>query len=818
MNLDTVVDNIPTLNQEDCEMIEGRITVAEAKVALSGMKNNKSPGSDGYTVEFFKFFFSDLGHFLVRSVNLGFTRQQLSVTQKQGIITCIPKDGKPKQLLKNWRPISLLNVSYKITSACIANRIKIMLPKIIHKDQRGFMKGRYIGENIRMLYDVLVQTEKEKIPGMLLLIDFEKAFDSVSWTFMQNALLHFNFGPDIRQWIKTFYNDVSTCVTVNGHLSRWFHIKRGVRQGDPLSPYLFLICAEVMSTMIRENDRIKGIKIRDYDVLLNQFADDTSLCLDGSEESLEEAVRVLERFAGLSGLKMNMDKTQIIWIGSRKNSGIRFLRDKNFCWDPGIFKVLGVKFTTNIEQISNLNFENKIQEIKQLLASWNRRLITPFGKITVLKTLAVSKLTHLFINLPDPSQAFLKELDTIFFNFLWNDKRHKIKKKVMCQAYLEGGLKMINVFTFLAALKISWLGRVRKEDSDVGKLICACYTDFMKTFHVGGEFANIMMERMHNPFWKDVMKHYKQLCTLCKPSQDDFVSECIYYNLHIKINKRTIFNQEWYDNGIYQIGHLLDNQGNFLHFRDFQVKYPRIRTNFLTYMGIINSIKQYQRRERNNYKPGYNIKSPKVWQVIVKGNNFVQDILKGPVTIPTGVLKWNRTFLNLEWHTIYKQFRKPTLEAKLRWFQFRIIHRILPTRRFLFLSKVVESEECALCGQSEETIEHLFWDCNVSKTFWDDLLTLLKDKCHHCQNLNLTKRLILFNVEVNVVTDDVVDLLLLLAKYYIYICKWNESRPDVTAFIRMFKSRYNIEKYVNAVRDRTVQFNQMWMPYKRLLD
>ena len=380
VNLDTVVDNIPTLNQEDCEMIEGRITVAEAKVALSGMKNNKSPGSDGYTVEFFKFFFSDLGHFLVRSVNLGFTRQQLSVTQKQGIITCIPKDGKPKQLLKNWRPISLLNVSYKITSACIANRIKIMLPKIIHTDQRGFMKERYIGENIRMLYDVLVQTEKEKIPGMLLLIDFEKAFDSVSWTFMQNALLHFNFGPDIRQWIKTFYNDVSTCVTVNGHLSRWFHIKRGVRQGDPLSPYLFLICAEVMSTMIRENDRIKGIKIRDYDVLLNQFADDTSLCLAGSEESLEEAVRVLERFAGLSGLKMNMDKTQIIWIGSRKNSGIRFLRDKNFCWDPGIFKVLGVKFTTNIEQISNLNFENKIQEIKQLLASWNRRLITPFGK------------------------------------------------------------------------------------------------------------------------------------------------------------------------------------------------------------------------------------------------------------------------------------------------------------------------------------------------------------------------------------------------------------------------------------------------------
>ena len=165
-----------------------------------------------------------------------------------------PKEGKHRHLLKNWRPISLLNTAYKIASASIANRLKLMLSKIIHSDQKGFMKGRYIGENVRY-------TETEKIPGLLLMVDFEKAFDSVSWSFIQKALEFFNFGPDIRRWIKTFYNNASTCVQVNGHYSSWFNVGRGVRQGDPLLPYLYLICAEILSTMIRGNSKIKGIKI-----------------------------------------------------------------------------------------------------------------------------------------------------------------------------------------------------------------------------------------------------------------------------------------------------------------------------------------------------------------------------------------------------------------------------------------------------------------------------------------------------------------------------------------------------------------------------
>jgi len=116
---------------------------------------------------------------VVRSLNWGFRKGELSCTQREGIITCIPKGEKRRDLIKNWRPISILNVVYKIGSPAIANRIKTMLPELINEDQTGFMSGRYIGDNLRLIYDMIAYLKGKNLPGLLLNIDFEKAFDSV---------------------------------------------------------------------------------------------------------------------------------------------------------------------------------------------------------------------------------------------------------------------------------------------------------------------------------------------------------------------------------------------------------------------------------------------------------------------------------------------------------------------------------------------------------------------------------------------------------------------------------------------------------------
>ena len=127
----------------------------------------------------------------------------------------------------------------------------------MNEDQTGFIPGRYMGENLRSLYDLMDYKNHKDLPGLLLLIDFEKAFDSVSWEFMFKVLDFYNFGNSFKNFVEVFYKN---SVLVNGSLSKWFYVQRGCRQGDPLSPYLFILCAEILAVLIRNNDNILGIK------------------------------------------------------------------------------------------------------------------------------------------------------------------------------------------------------------------------------------------------------------------------------------------------------------------------------------------------------------------------------------------------------------------------------------------------------------------------------------------------------------------------------------------------------------------------------
>ena len=455
------------------------------------MNNNKSPGSDGINTEFYKLFWNDIKTYLIKSLNYSLQIGELTALQKQSIINLIPKKDKDPTNLANWRPISLLNIDYKIATKTIANRIKKVLNNIIDSSQTGFIKGRYIGENIRLLYETIDYVNDKQIPGLLFFADFEKAFDSVSHEYISKVLRFLNFGPTLIKWIEVFYRNISSCVTNNGYLSDLFTLGRGVRQGCPLSPYLFIIAIELLSYNVRNNNLIKGINIDNEEVKNTMFADDATFFLDGTKKSIEALIKTIDNFGNTSGLRLNYSKCIIFKTGSLKNSRLNYCEEKHFSWTSDMAKTLGIYFCNDKNKIHKENVLPKIQEFQQCLEKWKSRRLTTLGKITVLKSFAFAKLTFPLTVLNNPGDEIVKQIIHIMFDFLWESKPDKISRKIIVQNYENGGLKMIDLLSFTKALKRTWVKRlINEENNGKWKIIymnclkrCGCNNIFNGNFN-----------------------------------------------------------------------------------------------------------------------------------------------------------------------------------------------------------------------------------------------------------------------------------------------------------------------------------------------
>ena len=277
---------------------------------------------------------------------------EMSNSQKQAVTSLIEKKGKDRTLLENWRPISLFNEAAKLMSKAVANRIK---------RSTTMYQDRYIGETVRSIFDIMEFTVNENVPGMLIFIDFQKTFDSLEWDFIFGCLEAFNFGPDFSRWVKTFYKNLQSCVINNGNVSDFLFLGRSIRQGDPLSPYLFVLAAEVLAIAVRRNVGIRGIFVDGQETKLLQYADDMTAVLSDIT-SAQTLFNLLDSFRISSGLSINWSKTEGMWIGSSRSNKTKPL-DINWPNEP--IKALGIFYTYDLKVLHEKNFLKNLDNIKK---------------------------------------------------------------------------------------------------------------------------------------------------------------------------------------------------------------------------------------------------------------------------------------------------------------------------------------------------------------------------------------------------------------------------------------------------------------------
>ena len=371
-------------------------------------------------------------------------------------------------------------------------------------------------------------------------------------------------------------------------MSDFLRLKRGCRQGDPISPYIFILCAEILGQMLRNNKNLKGININNREFLLSQYADDTQVFLNDSEKSLREALLILDTFYKMSGLKINVKKTKAIWIGSLSHSENRLCQRYKLDWTQGPFKILGVVFTTEVFDIWDMNTNSVLNKVENIIKQWSRRKLTLFGRVTVIKSLALAKFIHLFLALPDPPGDLLNTMDKLFFKFLWNGGPDRIKRNLVVKDLNVGGMRMINIRVFIKALKISWIRRVILN-SDNNSWYALSTIDFQKFLSLGQGYANNIKQHTENPFWKEILQNWFDYCNNLKIETTNHILDSpLWYNRNLS-NGENIFINDWFKKGIRYISDILDEQGNFYQFDILKTIY-NIRGTFLDFQSLIRKI------------------------------------------------------------------------------------------------------------------------------------------------------------------------------------------------------------------------------------
>ena len=447
VKFDMINNTSVKVSARDREILNRNIQMSEVHKAITGMKKGRTPGPDGLPIEFYQAVWPDIKEVLYNSYVQSYEKMSMNPSAMEGILNLIPKKNKDTRLLKNLRPITLLNVDYKIIEKVIANRIKTVLPQIINEDQAGFMSGRRMTVNVRKTMDLLRYTKIKNSSHLLHNLDFLKAFDRAEVSSVLKSLEFFQFPEYIVTWVNTLYKNFTVKIQNNGHFSSDIKVERSVHQGGCASAFLFNILAETMAIHLRFKLEKYAIHTTDAAFLLSQYADDTGAFTENSQQGVTNLYEQIEYFSQQSGLSINYDKTSIYRLGSLKNSQAKLYTAKQITWSNEPVDMLGVLIAYDSPEYNNIaiNIDPIMQKSESIFTKWSKRNLSLYGKITVINSLIASLFVHKLYVLPLLPDAYINTFEQMCIKFLWNANKPKIKLSQLQQTKNHAGAGLIDL-------------------------------------------------------------------------------------------------------------------------------------------------------------------------------------------------------------------------------------------------------------------------------------------------------------------------------------------------------------------------------------
>ena len=507
--------------EQNAELLEP-ITVEEVAEAMKQLPKGKAPGIDTIPVEFYQELWDDIEFDIFNFAAETISQAHISETLNISKIALLPK-SEDRSRIQNFRPISLLNTLYKVIAKVYANRMKPLLHNWIPPSQTGFVPNRCILDNIFLAFEAMEWSLENQHELSLLLLDFEKAYDRVSWSFLQQTMKRMGFA-DI--WVKQVLSlnlNASAAIIVNGEQSKTFKLQRSVRQGCPLAPYLFLLTVDVLGQMLQHPGcNVNGLRLPDNSSITNQmFADDTLLLLDGTPDNLDRAIAVINKFGAASGAKLNLHKSVGVWVSNTprtwtwgEETGLKWLQ-------PGeVTRYLGYPFGFNIVQKEKNN--KMLSQIRKHLHRWANNWISLAGRIMVANQVILSSIWYL-ASCTDFSNQAIKLVRATVRNYIWSGKkehlaRARVKWATVVLPIVRGGVKILDPQWQASALLVKLLVRGLTSGYEPWKTLVRHRVAQTRQSRSGRwpPHANWMMNNHHpakqgSSMWQGVMKAWNSI-------------------------------------------------------------------------------------------------------------------------------------------------------------------------------------------------------------------------------------------------------------------------------------------------------------------